>query len=184
MEMKHIVNPNSRSLKHEHDSKQNEKKMKKCYIEIGCLMTYFYKQIWFECLLVSSCFFVFLLCPILFKTITLNSFVHFYSDQSVYMTCLFLNLCLKCPSGSSVLSPSLHPPLYRCCKFLISRRFVIQSLQRKPIVLFVVSSSSAKRQLDVWVGDTIWRAGDRMESSRQWQIWKSLQASLWCSELK
>ena len=153
--------------------------MKKCYIEIDCLMTYFYKQIWFECLLVSSCFFVFLLCPLLCITITLNSFV-----KSVYMTCLFVNLCLKCPSGSSVLSSLLHPPLYRCCKCLIRLQFVIQSLQRKPIVLFVASSSSAKRQLDVWVGDTIWGAGDRMESSRLWQIWKSLQASLWCSELK
>ena len=66
MEMKHILNANSRNWKREHDSKQNEKKkkVKKCYIEINCLKTYFYKQIWFECLLVSSC--VLFFCYVLF----------------------------------------------------------------------------------------------------------------------
>lgn len=40
---------------------------------------------------------------------------------------------------------------------------------------FCISFSLATRQLNVRVGDSLWRAGDNVESSRSREIWQSLQ---------
>lgn len=123
----------------------------------------------------SVLIFLYFYFGLLFKTNTLNSFLYLYSDQSVYdVLVLETSFTNKYPSGSSLLCPSLRPCYKHLMKVYSTWHKAWKGNQK---VLFVVSS--AKRQLDVWVGDTIWRAGDRMESSGQWQIWKSLQASQW-----
>lgn len=97
----------------------------------------------FECLLVSSYFLVFLLCPLLYKTITINCFLYLYSDQSVYdMLGLKTSLktSLQCPPWCLLhyfLLPSILV-VSAWCRSACSTRFKACEGNRKNYLLLLL----------------------------------------------